>query len=1336
MLPIQRKRPTEGRKNALEGATTSFASSSRSRKRPDTASTVNSFASARGFSSDDAYSPPNMTTSLPRASIGGNSIDSSRSSNHYASTARRLSTSSNKTSFDDMLRSGNTWVMSQTADIAKDEAARRRLVASSPDPARSSSSSSSSSRGDGGRRLIVRRASELIDSEDDDTAEGHDAMSDKAGGGGGPGGQRRRVTNPAGAGPAQETINEDVSAEATPRMTSPSSPLHAQGKTSPYSAAPLPSSIPVERSPSTSTRGSSLARYATPPSGGASPVLAPATALPVHPHHRDRGQDMPTSPSTPERRRANGQDSAQQQSSSPDAPSNAAAAAAISADARDQRQGLGLGVGPSQTLALPADQQNSTPRARSKTDASNASNATYMPFPTDSKRPLESISLAAEQQQQQQLADMDKSGTTFFKERMKKTSGFLRRLRGGGGGGGIQTTADGATSTPKLGDVGRSQTARATMSAAKLVPPSTPKLNRKASQNSVASEGGASVRSAPGGSSRATDYADEVPVPVPSIPSKFKDQVPTPPLRTDSNPKKETRDTGSLTSRRAKSKQREADGQRAKQSDASRSVSAPQGGGGSSNEPGLPPLPSKESMSSSSSNGSSNATAARPVAPEHHHRHVRKASSAHGGSAGSGSTEMRHALSAWASEMDQTLSTAAQDLDVKTKMQKPGLWGPTPQLPDFGHRNRSGSFMEEDEEANTDERTAHSAPNTPLDLTPNNSAFVTPQGTLRANSNFLQRANELGLAPPVPGGKVNSKSRPSIIQSDPARSASSLFLRDAKPDNLEHHAEEHGRYDRSAARSENVSNMTSVSYETAIDRQSAFLIHANRREAAPDANDLDVSSSSSEGIDPETSIRLITPASTADGDPSVTLLPSTGELRNGPDTVEQAKSDCNSSDVASAGAGAGTDLAGRAKETASQCWNEDESFKKREKIAEWLGGVGTLNHLARQYYFQNFDFSGLRLDTAFRRLCDKLFLRAETQQVDRILSTFSARYFECNPTSLFGSADVVHSVVFSLLLLNTDLHVADINDRMTRTQFVRNTLSALGESGYLPSSRSGRTHDDSQSSINVNMEPSSATQSLAVSSEASSAAAKSGVTSPQDVNNKLQVGNVVSQPREKARSVAGSVGSAPGLTRSPSMNSSVSRNPPSSYSKSFEVELENVLKVSFNLKKSQLGAAHKLTNCHPRISTQLSRPIEFGCLLTTVLIWHRCRTSEDQQSHQRQGRSATVRSRGAVFEASRDCWEIAPRHFVPTRASHPRRLAEGPSAIAGFSPPRLPRPPAPELRPRTSRCPRWVSPIRLARALSEKPMMRTALEAWPPVATTSPTKSSPSLARPGPRKAR
>ncbi|GAA5916121.1 hypothetical protein JCM6882_003942 [Rhodosporidiobolus microsporus] len=137
------------------------------------------------------------------------------------------------------------------------------------------------------------------------------------------------------------------------------------------------------------------------------------------------------------------------------------------------------------------------------------------------------------------------------------------------------------------------------------------------------------------------------------------------------------------------------------------------------------------------------------------------------------------------------------------------------------------------------------------------------------------------------------------------------------------------------------------------------------------------------------------------------------------------------------------ELQEKARGLAKRAWDEDESFLERRKIAVWLGSAGRVNVAALRHYIDNFDFAGLRLDVAFRRLCNKLYLKAETQQVDRILEQFSRRFFEDNPKTVYGSAEVVHAVSYSLLLLNTDLHVVDTTTRMTRQQFIRNTIEAI-----------------------------------------------------------------------------------------------------------------------------------------------------------------------------------------------------------------------------------------------------------------------------------------------------
>ncbi|KAI8142560.1 hypothetical protein BJV82DRAFT_145625 [Fennellomyces sp. T-0311] len=132
------------------------------------------------------------------------------------------------------------------------------------------------------------------------------------------------------------------------------------------------------------------------------------------------------------------------------------------------------------------------------------------------------------------------------------------------------------------------------------------------------------------------------------------------------------------------------------------------------------------------------------------------------------------------------------------------------------------------------------------------------------------------------------------------------------------------------------------------------------------------------------------------------------------------------------------------KLTAERLWNEDDGVCERERIAEWLGTNDHFRSSVLKQYMSNFDFGGERIDDSFRKLCGKMYFKAEAQQIDRILEVFASRYWECNPTSIMRSSDVVHAIVYSLLLLNTDLHgVYENHKKMTRAKFIRNTMATV-----------------------------------------------------------------------------------------------------------------------------------------------------------------------------------------------------------------------------------------------------------------------------------------------------
>ncbi|KAI9463546.1 hypothetical protein BJY52DRAFT_1252141 [Lactarius psammicola] len=265
----------------------------------------------------------------------------------------------------------------------------------------------------------------------------------------------------------------------------------------------------------------------------------------------------------------------------------------------------------------------------------------------------------------------------------------------------------------------------------------------------------------------------------------------------------------------------------------------------------------------------------------------------------------------------------------------------------------------------------------------------------------------------------------------------------------------------------------------------------------------------------------------------------------------------------------------RGKECARRAWEEDEGFLTKERIAEWLGGVGRINKAALQHYINNFDFSGLRLDLAFRRLCAKLFLKAETQQMDRILEEFSRRYWDCNPGSLFGNQNVVHAVAYSLLLLNTDLHVAELATRMSRGQFVRNTLFTIQIQLQPNRSVQGSTSDLVQSDRDADSirGPGSEGSDIGTSTLRSQAKRSDSITSWNSITRDAALanlfvgspapGNTSSLPNDSTASVTASATSGTEAKTPSTLVSSVV------YDRNWESDMESLLKDMYNAIKSQ-----------------------------------------------------------------------------------------------------------------------------------------------------------------------
>ncbi|KAI0409279.1 hypothetical protein F4802DRAFT_243021 [Xylaria palmicola] len=131
------------------------------------------------------------------------------------------------------------------------------------------------------------------------------------------------------------------------------------------------------------------------------------------------------------------------------------------------------------------------------------------------------------------------------------------------------------------------------------------------------------------------------------------------------------------------------------------------------------------------------------------------------------------------------------------------------------------------------------------------------------------------------------------------------------------------------------------------------------------------------------------------------------------------------------------------RQKAQGIYDGDEDFIQKDKAAAWMGEEGLVRQRTLQAYMELYNFENQSVLAALRQICSRLVFRAETQQVDRILVAFSKRWCECNTNHGFKTSDVIHTMCYSIMLLNTDLHIADIEQKMTRSQFVKNTMSTI-----------------------------------------------------------------------------------------------------------------------------------------------------------------------------------------------------------------------------------------------------------------------------------------------------
>lgn len=124
------------------------------------------------------------------------------------------------------------------------------------------------------------------------------------------------------------------------------------------------------------------------------------------------------------------------------------------------------------------------------------------------------------------------------------------------------------------------------------------------------------------------------------------------------------------------------------------------------------------------------------------------------------------------------------------------------------------------------------------------------------------------------------------------------------------------------------------------------------------------------------------------------------------------------------------------KKQAKELYNDS-----KQELAPFLGAEERAG--LRHHYFRCFEFQNVGILGSLRQVCDKLYMKAESQHLDRIIDSFSERWVECNPKHAYKSVSHVYTLSYSIMLLNTDMCCSDERDRMSRTKYVQTTFRAI-----------------------------------------------------------------------------------------------------------------------------------------------------------------------------------------------------------------------------------------------------------------------------------------------------
>lgn len=112
-------------------------------------------------------------------------------------------------------------------------------------------------------------------------------------------------------------------------------------------------------------------------------------------------------------------------------------------------------------------------------------------------------------------------------------------------------------------------------------------------------------------------------------------------------------------------------------------------------------------------------------------------------------------------------------------------------------------------------------------------------------------------------------------------------------------------------------------------------------------------------------------------------------------------------------------------------------------VGEFLGSHDEFCIQVLHEFARTFDFRNMNLDTALRVFLETFRLPGESQKIQRVLEAFSESYYE-QSSNILVNKDAALLLSYSLILLNTDQHNAQVKKKMSEEDFIRNNRKING----------------------------------------------------------------------------------------------------------------------------------------------------------------------------------------------------------------------------------------------------------------------------------------------------